>query len=184
MNIELHNGDILFGDLICDEGKAIQVSTESVFTHAGIFYFKDKTKNVIEAHGTVKLTPLEEWLKKCQKKVAVARVKAPYEEIAHEASHRALGFLGRPYNHYYEDTTEKLYCASLIYYAFKLANDDQEFFPMKPMDFSKAPDLWKEHFGDRLIPQGKPGLNPGFIYHSTKLRIVYDYRNILSSRGA
>ena len=180
MNIELKNGDILFGDLVCDEGEAIQVSTESVFTHAGIFYLKDKTKNVIEAHGTVTLTPLKEWLKKCQNRVAVARVKPPYEEIAQEAAHRALGFLGRPYNHFYEDTTEKLYCASLIYYAFKLANDDQDFFPMKPMDFSKALNRWKEHFGDRPIPQGKPGLNPGFILKSPKLKIIYDYRYRLS----
>ncbi len=178
MNIELRNGDILFGDLCCDERDAIRISTESPFTHAGIFYANNKGKNVIEAHGKVKLTELEEWLKKCQKRVAVARVKAEYGAIAHEAAHQALNFLGRPYNHYYEDTTDKLYCASLIYYAFKLANNNQDFFPMKPMDFSKAPAQWKEHFGDRVIPQGKPGLNPGYIFKSEKLEIIYDFRHV------
>ena len=44
------------------------------------------------------------------------------------------------------------------------------------MDFSKALDKWKEHFGNRPIPQGKLGLNPGYILKSPKLKVIYDYR--------
>ncbi|MBI2608022.1 MAG: hypothetical protein HYW47_00270 [Deltaproteobacteria bacterium] len=170
-------GDIIFSNMDCDEGNAIQTSTQSPYTHVGIAHFKDQKMFIIEAWGLVKLTSIEEWLQNCQKRIAVGRVLEKYNPIAHEASYRALGFLGRPYNHYYEETSEKLYCASLIYYAFRLANEDQDFFTLKPMNFKDAWEHWKKYFGNRHIPQGKPGINPGYIYNSPKIRIVYDYRH-------
>ena len=75
-----------------------------------------------------------------------------------------------------KNTMEKLYCSSLLYYAFKLANNDEDFFSLKPMNFKDAWEQWKKHFGDRNIPQGEPGLNPGTIYSCEKIKILYDYR--------
>ncbi len=169
-------GDLLFSNLSCDEGLAIQTSTKSPFTHIGMVHIKDHKHYIIEAHGFVKLTPLSFWIDNCHNKIAVGRVLREYASIAEVASCKALAFLGRPYNDYYEFTDQKLYCSSLIYYSFKLANQDEDFFPLKPMNFTDAIDMWKEYFGARKIPQGEPGLSPATIYNSPKIKIIYDYR--------
>ena len=188
MNLDLKTGDILFSNLDCDEGTAIQECTKTPFTHIGLVLLSLRGLHrnpwqsypcVLEAHGTVKLTPLDQWLNQCQNRIAWGRVLPEYEPLAQKASEVALEFLGRPYNHYYENTIEKLYCSSLLYYAFKIANNDEDFFKMKPMNFKDAWEEWKKHFGDRTIPQGEPGLNPGTIYTCEKIKILYDYRKQL-----
>src|SRR3989338_3076031 len=131
MNYDFLAGDILFSNLDCDEGAAIQNSTKSPWTHVGLITIKEHQTYVVEAHHYVKLTNVNLWIEQCDKKIALGRVLPQYEKISALASQEALKFLGRPYNHFYEDTTEKLYCSSLIYYAFKQANNNIDFFHLK-----------------------------------------------------
>jgi len=174
-------GDILFGNLDCNEGAAIRASTQSPYTHVGMIVFQDRNTCVIEAHEFVKLTPLQAWLDKCQHHIAHARVLSEYETVAQKASRVAFQFLGHPYSYTYELSLKELYCASLIYFSFKMANHEQDFFELKPMNFKDAWDAWQKYFGARKIPQGKPGLSPASIYQSKKIKILSSLANISAS---
>lgn len=61
-NGNLNNGDIIFQTSKSSQSKAIQLATESKYSHMGIIYKNGDKYFVYEAVQPVKLTPLKEWI--------------------------------------------------------------------------------------------------------------------------
>ena len=118
---------------------------------------------VLESLGSVKLTPLEEYMDKTQrgKRVKVLRfkdIRFSKDELLSSAGH----FLGLSYDaeflwDNYDEFGEKLYCSELItkvLYPFY-----GETLPKKRMRYDVFRDQWSRYFNGN-IPDGKWGNAP------------------------
>ncbi len=187
--IVLQEGDLLFQDLncgaLCD---AIETVTTGVngksFSHCAIVVKQNDTLKVVEAiGGNVQVNSLHNFFKRSNdtaqiKNITIARTKMDKVGLAKAASF-ALNQIGQPYDDEFIMNNSKWYCSELLYEAFKVANNQQEFFSLNPMTFKdpKTKEFfpaWIDYYKalNKPIPEGKPGINPGSISRSDKLEIL------------
>lgn len=117
----LKTGDIVFQTTRTNASDAIMLASGTLYTHVGIVEI-DKAGHpvVIEAVGPVQAVPLDAWIGKGEgRRVTVKRIKGLDEEQAKRATANARRYLGRPYDHYFYETRDAIYCSELVYAAFK-----------------------------------------------------------------
>ncbi len=121
----LKTGDIVFQNTTNAAQQAIMLASGTEYTHVGLVEIDGKGRaQVIEAVGPVRVVPLEKWIGNGSgKRVTVKRVKDLSEEDAKAAAKRARDYLGRPYDHFFYETRDQIYCSELIYAAFKEGPD-------------------------------------------------------------
>jgi len=61
-NDEIKNGDLIFQTSLSGQSKAIQLATNSKYSHCGIVYTDNGQFYVFEAIQPVKTTPLDKWI--------------------------------------------------------------------------------------------------------------------------
>ena len=66
-------GDILFQVSTSGQGKAIQLATNSPYSHCGILFKDNNEWMVFEGVQPVKKTPLTEWIKRGQNNIVVSK---------------------------------------------------------------------------------------------------------------
>lgn len=117
----LKTGDIVFQKTTSSASDAIMLASGTQYTHVGIVvHEKAGRPRVIEAVGPVREVALDEWIKKGNgSRVTVKRIKGLDEAHATEAIASARRYLGRPYDHYFYETRDQIYCSELVYAAFK-----------------------------------------------------------------
>jgi len=117
----LKTGDIVFQKTTTSASDAIMLASGTQYTHVGLVEVDGKGRpRVIEAVGPVREVPLDAWIKKGNGgRVTVKRVKGLGEAQAREAVASARRYLGRPYDHYFYETRDEIYCSELVYAAFK-----------------------------------------------------------------
>lgn len=117
----LKTGDIVFQKTITSASDAIMLASGTQYTHVGIVEVdKAGRPQVIEAVGPVQKIPLDDWIKKGDgDRITVKRVKGLSEAQAGEAVASARRYMGRPYDHYFYETRDQIYCSELVYAAFK-----------------------------------------------------------------
>ncbi len=117
----LKTGDIVFQKTTTSASDAIMLASGSQYTHVGLVDVDANGKaTVIEAVGPVRTISLEEWIGKGNgKRVTVKRIKGLEDAQAKEAIVSARRYLGLPYDHYFYETRDQIYCSELVYAAFK-----------------------------------------------------------------
>lgn len=117
----LKTGDIVFQNDADEQGLAIMLATASPYTHVGLIEIDSKGRTmVVEAVGPVRTIPLERWIGNgTGKRITVKRLKGLTEADARRAVARAHVYDGRPYDQFFYETRDKIYCSELIYAAFK-----------------------------------------------------------------
>jgi hypothetical protein len=185
---KLRTGDLLFQDLdcgpLCD---AIEQVTKSYgdrhFSHIGLVSIEDDSVYIIEAIGSkVQRTPLSVFVQRSKNEILLGRVKKEYKKIAFTAVEVAKQKIGIPYDDAFVYDNGKYYCSELLYDAFKEANQNKDFFLLRPMTF-KQPNsdtffpVWVQYYQELKmpIPEGWAGINPGGISLSPNL-IMYLYK--------
>ncbi|MBE0651760.1 MAG: hypothetical protein IH595_13085 [Bacteroidales bacterium] len=187
---QLKEGDLLFQNIQCGPlCNAIEAVTQGVdgkkFSHCALVVKINDTLKVVEAIGKeVQVNSLKTFFARTGDtgfihNITVERLKKPYRLLIPGAQDFALEQVGQPYDDDFLMNNGKWYCSELIYAAFKSANDDKTFFPLKPMTFKNPKThqffpAWVDYYKalNEPIPQGKPGINPGLISRSTKLQII------------
>lgn len=191
---KLQAGDLLFQDLdcggLCDAIESVTTGyRNATFSHVGIVTTDANGQVlVLEAIGPdVHYTPLDSFLNRqldAQKKpkVAVGRFKKPYRHLIPAALANSEKYLGKPYDDVFALNNEAYYCSELVYFLFKTANNEQEVFPLYPMTYAPLGSdtimpVWENYFQElqARVPQNDPGLNPGGISRSEKLKIYFPY---------
>jgi uncharacterized protein YycO len=180
----LRNGDLLFQDLDCgDLCDAIEQVTTSYkgrhFSHLGLVCIEKDTIFVIEAIGEkVKKTLLKDFVNRNQNEILLGRVKARYQKIIDKVIHYAQGQIGLPYDDAFLYGNGQYYCSELVYDAFKFGYGQKDFFVLEPMTFKQPHNkeffpIWITYFKNLSmpIPEALPGINPGGISTSSRLRI-------------
>lgn len=117
----LKTGDIVFQTTTTSASDAIMLASGTEYTHVGIVDVdKNGRSRVIEAVGPVQEVPLDAWIKKgVGSRVTVKRIKGLEEATAKEAIASARRYLGRPYDHFFYETRDQIYCSELVYAAFQ-----------------------------------------------------------------
>jgi hypothetical protein len=202
---KLQKGDLLFQDLDCGAPcDAIEKVTTGVngakFSHVAIVskIDPDGEAYVIEAYDGVEETPVSEFLKrshddKGNPKVVVERLLPEYQYLIPIAVGRAYKLLGKKYDPKFDLENDSYYCSELIYEIFKYDDKGRKIvlFPLNMMTFKEPGtgnimDVWKKYFRELGIPapEGKPGINPGAISRSPKIKVVHVYGRPTFWQGA
>jgi hypothetical protein len=187
-------GDLLFQDIdcgpLCDAIEEVTVGIDGAkFSHIGLVVYDSGSVFVLEAISKgVVLTPLNKFLERSvdsagHPKVIVGRIQQDSTNFVHDAVNYAMKFIGATYDTVFSMENNSWYCSEIIYLSFKSAAH-YEFFKLAPMTF-KSPGSdsifseWQLYF-DAMgieVPEGKPGINPGGISLSDRIKIVHVYGN-------
>lgn len=122
----LRNGDIIFQTSTSNQSKAIQLSTNSPYSHMGIIYEKNETFYVYEAVQPVKMTSLKAWIKRGEhEKYVVKRLRNAHEILTPEVLKKMIDignrFKGKNYDRYFEWSDDKMYCSELVWKIYQEA---------------------------------------------------------------
>jgi len=168
-------GDILFQSLPHEPlVDAIEGCTHSPYSHCGIAHQTPAGWVVIEAIGPVKETPIARWIAQSRdSRYAVARLRAEYRTRIPAMIAAAQTFAGRPYDIKYEFDDGKIYCAELVFKAFKLATGGELGRVQKLGDLDWQP--WRQVI--EAIEKGPPPLDramftPRAVAEATQLELI------------
>ncbi len=180
----LQPGDLVFQHNACGPlCESIDRVTEGYqgedYNHCGLVVLQNDSLYVIEAIGRdVHLTSLNAFFARSGGTITVGRLISAYQHHVPALQQNALEFLGRPYDVYFELDNAGLYCSELIYEASKALNHQQPLFALAPMTFrdpatNETFPPWQKYYEalSHPVPEGKPGINPGLLSRSDKLRV-------------
>lgn len=181
----IKEGDIIFQTSLSSQSKAIQLATNSKYSHVGIIFKDDKTNNfvVLEAVQPVKFTPLDEWIKRGESShFVIKRLKNADEILTDEVIQKmkkvGQNLVGKNYDLYFEWSDEKIYCSELVWKIYKKALNIEvgklEKLSSFDLDNKIVKQKMKERYGNK-IPSNQLNENvisPAAIFESDKLVFV------------
>jgi len=173
----IENGDIIFQTSKSSQSKAIQLATNSKYSHMGIIYENDGQFYVYEAVQPVKLTPLKEWINRGKNGHYVIKRLKNADQVLNNSTltkMKQIGeyFKGKPYDIYFEWSDDKIYCSELVWKIYKQAADVEIGQLEKLSDFDLTDDIvkakMKGRYGDN-IPMDEKVISPAAMFNSDKL---------------
>lgn len=176
-NHNYHNGDIIFQTSKSSQSKAIQLATNSKYSHMGIIYENDGQFFVYEAVQPVKLTPLTEWINRGENGHYVIKRLENADQLLTSSTltkMKQIGeqFKGKAYDIYFEWSDDKIYCSELVWKIYKQATDIEIGELEQLSDFDLTNDIvktkMKERYGDN-IPMNEKVISPAAMFNSDKL---------------
>lgn len=177
---DLQNGDIIFQTSKSSQSKAIQLATKSKYSHMGIIYQMDGKFYVYEAVQPVKLTDLEDWIKRGENfDYVVKRVRDSNKILTDDKLKKMKDFgerfKGKNYDLYFEWSDDKIYCSELVWKIYKEAVDIEIGELQELREFDLTSDIvrnkMKERYGDD-IPLNEKVISPAAMFQSDKLITV------------
>lgn len=117
---EIQEGDLIFQSSTSNQSKAIQLATNSSFSHCGIVFKKDNEFVVYEAVQPVKVTPLKKWISHGKNEIYELKRLKNSEQILTKVNiekmkNVANKFIGKNYDLTFEWSDDKIYCSELIW---------------------------------------------------------------------
>lgn len=177
---EIKNGDLIFQTSLSRQSRAIQLATNSKYSHCGIIYKNGKDFYVFEAVQPVKLTPLEKWIARGKDgRFVIKRLKNADKVLTSSTIEKMkdIGnqFNGKSYDLTFEWSDDKIYCSELIWKIYKRATGLEVGKLQKLKDFDLTDKtvqaIMKERYGDK-IPMDEIVISPVAIYDSELLITV------------
>jgi hypothetical protein len=175
----VQDGDIIFQTSRSSQSEAVQLATDSPFSHVGIITIQDGEPMVYEAISTVKATPLADWIRRGEGgKYRLMRLKQPLtqEQV------QAMNVVGRlhqrkRYDLRFDWSDQKMYCSELVWKMYK-AGAGIELAGLRPMDSYKLGDpkvrvLIQARWGDD-VNWKEPMVAPSDLANSPLLEVVVD----------
>jgi uncharacterized protein YycO len=173
----IHNGDIIFQTSKSSQSQAIQLATNSKYSHMGIIYESDGQFLVYEAVQPVKLTPLKEWINRGENGHYVVKRLEKADEVLTKSvltKMKKTGeqYKGKPYDIYFEWSDDKIYCSELVWKIYKQAAGIEIGQLEQLSDFDLTNEIvqtkMKERYGDN-IPSEEKVISPAAMFDSDKL---------------
>jgi len=180
-NDDFRNGDIIFQTSKSSQSKAIQLATNSKYSHMGIIYMIDEQLYVYEAAQTVKLTKLSDWIKRGENSHYVVKRLKDGEKLLTNENLKKMKDLGerfkeKDYDIYFEWSDDKIYCSELVWKIYKETLDIEIGNLQKLREFDLTNDIvknkMKERYGDN-IPLDEKVISPAAMFNSDKLVIIH-----------
>jgi hypothetical protein len=177
---EPRNGDIVFQTSRSSQSLAIQVATDSPYSHMGIVYISDGEPLVFEAVQPVKLTPLREWIERGERQHFVAKRLRDPSLLTPETLERmrAAGeqLAGKDYDLYFEWSDDRIYCSELVWKIFErgagIRLGEQQTIADFDLSHPVVQAKIRERYGDR-VPLNEVVVSPVAIFNAASLVTVY-----------
>jgi len=178
----LQNGDIIFHTSNSNQSKAIQIATNSQYSHMGIIFQVENDWFVFEAIQPVKMTPLSEWTKRGKNgRYVVKRLKNSDKVLTPKIlkTMRQIGrkHLGKDYDLLFEWSDEKIYCSELVWKIYKDGAGIEIGELGQYSDFDLSHPTVKSKVSERYganLPLNEKVISPASIFNSNKLEVVYE----------
>lgn len=176
----LQEGDIIFQTSRSSQSKAIQLATNSPYSHCGLIYLREGNLYVFEAIQTVSFTPLDVWVARGEGgKFAVKRLKSA-EGILTGATLQKMkligdDWLGKSYDPTFEWSDDKLYCSELIWKIYQRGANIEIGQLQRLRDFNLSNEIVKRQLHERYynnIPLDEQVISPISIFESDLLTTV------------
>ena len=173
----VQEGDIIFQTSKSRQSMAIQVATNSKYSHMGIIYENDGSFFVYEAVQPVKLTPLKAWINRGENGHYVVKRLKNADRVLTDATltkMKQIGeqFNGKAYDIYFEWSDDKIYCSELVWKMYKqsVGIEIGQLEQLSDFDLTKeiVQSKIKERYGDN-IPMDEKVISPAAMFNSDKL---------------
>ena len=175
------NGDIIFQTSKSGQSKAIQIATNSKYSHMGIIYKQGNGFFVYEAVQPVKMTPLNDWIKRGENShYVVKRIKNSNKLLTNDnlTKMRQVGekYAGKDYDLYFEWSDSRIYCSELVWKIYKEAlgleiGELENLGDFNLTDNAVKAKL-KERYGDNILTD-ELVISPAAMFDSDKLITVH-----------
>ena len=177
----LMEGDILFQISTSGQGKAIQLATNSPYSHCGILFKENNQWMVYEGVQPVKTTKLSEWINrgdghhyvsKRHKDAASLLTKHVKEKMKEEAKK----LLGKNYDLTFEWNDDRIYCSELVYKIYQRGAGISIGTLQKLQDFNLNSPVVRAKLNERYgknIPLNETVISPGAIFADSNLVEVH-----------
>ena len=177
---EIKNGDLIFQTSLSNQSKAIQLATNSKYSHCGIVYIEKGAFFVFEAVQPVKTTSFEKWIARGENgKYVIKRLKNAEQVLNSETIQKMKNegehFKGKNYDLTFEWNDDQIYCSELIWKIYQRATGIEIGKLEKLRDFDLSNEVvqkkMKERYGDK-IPIDEIVISPAAIFNSELLFTV------------
>jgi uncharacterized protein YycO len=177
---DIKDGDLIFQTSLSGQSKAIQLATNSKYSHCGIIYSDKGQFYVFEAVQPVKTTPLDKWIARGENgHYVIKRLKNADQVLTAETLQKMKRegekFKGKNYDLTFEWSDEKIYCSELIWKVYQRATGIEIGELEKLSDFNLTNEAvktkMKERYGDK-IPMDEIVISPAAIFDSELLKTV------------
>lgn len=176
----IQEGDLIFQTSLSAQSKAIQLATQSKYSHCGII-FKDKNGYyVLEAISRVKRTPLAQWIARGQGKNFVVKRLKNADQVLSAAmlvkmKSEGRQLTGKAYDLTFEWSDTEIYCSELIWKIYERSTGIRIGKLEKLRDFDLSDDIvkkkMKSRYGNR-VPMNETVISPVSIFNSKLLKTV------------
>lgn len=172
-------GDIIFQTSKSSQSQAIQLATHSKYSHMGIIYEDGGNYHVYEAIQPVKLTRLNDWIKRGENShYVVKRIKDEslltvenLTKIKNVGKH----YRNKPYDAFFEWSDDKIYCSELVWKIYYEALGIKIGELQRLEDFDLSSDVVKTKLKERYgtnIPLDEKVISPAAMFESALLETV------------
>lgn len=172
------NGDVIFHTSKSNQSKMISEVTGSKLTHVGMVFINEGKTYVYEAVQPVKLTPIDQWVKRgVDSKYVVLRSKKTLsgDELL-KMKEYGLKQLGKGYDLKFQWSDSKMYCSELVFKVFEqvgISLSEKHTFKDYKLDSESAQKAIKQRYGSS-INIDEVVVTPVDLRKSNKLKVVFD----------
>lgn len=179
---DIKDGDLIFQTSQSEQSKAIQLATNSKYSHCGIVYNENGQFYVFEAVQPVKRTPLDKWIARGKDgHFVIKRLKNDEQVLTTETLQKMKQegdkLNGKSYDLTFEWSDDKIYCSELIWKIYQRATGIEIGKLQKLSDFDLTNEAVKqkikERYGDK-IPTEEIVISPATIFNSELLTTVME----------
>ncbi|MEX1000699.1 MAG: YiiX family permuted papain-like enzyme [Crocinitomicaceae bacterium] len=179
--LDLQFGDIIFQTSNSGQSKAVQIATDSKYSHVGMVFNSGSDILILEAIQPVKLTPLKRWIDRGDDRHYVVKRLKNRKSLLTESAGKKMKiigdqFLGKNYDIHFDWSDEKLYCSELVWKIYKRGAGIELGKLQKLSEFHLddpiVQEILEERYGDN-IPLDEKVISPAAIYNSDKLQLIF-----------
>ena len=177
---EPQDGDIIFQTSNSSQSEAIQLATQSRYSHVGIVYIDAQGHpQVYEASGPVGFRSLKQWIKQGENQnYTVMRPSTPLDRKQVKAMKTYGAQLqGRPYDHLFRWSDTKMYCSELVwkiyYFGAGIVLSTPRRFEEYNFESPHVKETLKRRWGDKIRWTEKV-VAPSDLADSPLLKVVED----------
>lgn len=177
---EIKDGDLIFQTSLSEQSKAIQLATNSKYSHCGIIFNNNGQLYVFEAIQPVKKTPLDEWIARGKDgHYVIKRLKNANQilttETIQKMKQQGRNFESKNYDLTFEWSDHSIYCSELIWKIYKRATGIELGNLEKLSDFDLTNKVVKQKMKERYadkIPMNELVISPNAIFNSELLETI------------
>ena len=180
-NFSVQDGDVIFQSSYSKQSQAVEIATNSKYSHCGIIFIENNVPYVYEAVQPVGKRKLADWISSGVDQTCVIKRFKGIDTLSKKSLLRmkeyAASQFGKNYDGYFSWSDKEMYCSELVYKTYKNCINFVLAQPKTLRDFNiDAPvvrKIMQERYGDD-IPYDELMISPGQLYDAPSLYTLYN----------